>query len=164
MTSTVLTTDRLYSGDWRDLTSGELAALFAAPVIEYLPTGFHARTTEAEQRAFLTLLSQQAEVLALYDQQNSGVGMLVLSGAVDDEIERHLGYLFAQEFWGQGLASELIAGLQDLFLQTGTTLIGRVMQGNAVSAHVLLKAGFQAEESGEETVYSWSGPTNAGGV
>ncbi|PCJ10547.1 MAG: GNAT family N-acetyltransferase [Rhodobacteraceae bacterium] len=157
MNSLRLSTDRLCSGDWRRLGSNDLAALFAPEVVEFLPMGFQGQRTETDQRNFLAELSQQAEVLALFDASGQGVGLLILSHANPGSPERHLGYLLAQHVWGQGLATGLIAALQDLFRCSDVILSGRVMLGNTASARALQQAGFLSEDNGDEVFYRWSG-------
>ncbi|AZV77437.1 N-acetyltransferase [Parasedimentitalea marina] len=157
MTLAGLTAGRLQGGDWRQLSPDDLATLFKPEVVEFLPHGFQGLLTEPDQRAFLTALSSQAEVLALFEETGAGVGLVILSHADPDSTERHLGYLLAQRIWGQGLATGLIAGLQDLYRGTDVTLCGGVMQGNTASARLLQRAGFQGRDTGDEVVYCWSG-------
>ena len=156
MTLTGLTAGCLQGGDWRQLAPDDLAALFTPAVVEFLPSGFQGLTTETDQRDFLTNLSQQAEVLALFEQSGAGVGLVILSHGDSDSTERHLGYLLAQRVWGQGLATGVIAALQDLHRGTVVTLCGGVMQGNTASARLLQRAGFQGRDFGGEVVYCWS--------
>ena len=157
MTLAGLSAGRLHGGDWRQLRRDDLAALFEPEVVEFLPPGFHGLTTVTSQREFLTSLSQQAEVVALFEPSGAGVGLLILSYAEPGNTERHLGYLLAQRVWGQGLATELIAALQDVVHGSNVILCGGVMHGNAASARLLHRAGFQAEDQGDETEYRWSG-------
>ena len=55
----------------------------------------------------------------------------------------HLGYLLGQAAWGQGYASELLAGLMLHVPKTGFRLLGGVGRENPASAHMLRKTGFQ---------------------
>ncbi|KIC31919.1 GNAT family N-acetyltransferase [Leisingera sp. ANG-S5] len=150
-----LKTRRLRAGAWQDLTAAELEGLFAPKVVQWLPAGFQAQGGDQSRRDFLAAVSQQAEVVALRTVSGEGVGLIILSLTEDSSSIRNLGYLFAEAVWGQGLASELIAGLQAHFRGSGVTLSGGVMQENAASARVLQKAGFTPAPAGEETVYSW---------
>lgn len=152
-----LSTARLRGRDWRALCADDLAALFAPNVVEFLPSGFQGLEVEDEQRSFLAELSQQANVLALFDVSDQGVGLLILSHADQNAPERHLGYLFAQDVWGQGLATELISELQAQFRGTNVTLCGGVMQDNTASARLLERAGFLGAETGGEVIYHWTG-------
>jgi len=157
MSLTSLRTARLRGGDWRALCADDLAALFAPDVVKFLPSGFQGLEVEDEQRSFLAELSQQASVLALFDLSGRGVGLLILSHADQNTPERHLGYLFAQHVWGQGLATELIAALQTEFRDTNVTLCGGVMLGNTASARLLERAGFHGADFDGEVIYRWAG-------
>jgi len=152
-----LNTAQLRGGDWRELCADDLAALFAIDVVEFLPTGFHGLDTAEQQQDFLGALSQQADVLALFDVSGQGVGLVILSHANPNSPERHLGYLLAQRVWGQGLATEVIAALQAQFRETNVTLCGGVMQGNTASARLLERAGFHGAEFDGEAIYRWAG-------
>lgn len=157
MTLAGLATGRLRGGDWRQLGRDDLAALFEPEIVEFLPPGFHGLTTEASQRDFLTTLSQQAEVVALFELSGPGVGLVILSHTVPGSVERHLGYLLARRVWGQGLATGVIAALQDLYRGSDVALCGGVMMGNTASARLLRRAGFHGVDRGDEVVYCWSG-------
>ncbi|OBY24432.1 GNAT family N-acetyltransferase [Leisingera sp. JC1] len=150
-----LKTGRLRAAPWQDLTAAELAGLFAPKVVQWLPDGFQAQGSDQSRREFLAAVSQQAEVAALCNAAGEGVGLIILSFPEEGSSIRNLGYLFAESAWGQGLASELIGGLQAHFRGSGVTLSGGVMQENAASARVLQKSGFTPEPAGAETVYSW---------
>ncbi|KIC07776.1 acetyltransferase [Leisingera sp. ANG-M1] len=150
-----LQTSRLRAAPWQGLADAELADLFAPNVVQWLPAGFQSPADEGARRAFLQAVSQQAEVIALRNPAGQGIGLVILSFPEEGGATRNLGYLFAESAWGQGLASELIAGLQAYFRGSGVTLSGGVMQENAASARVLEKAGFTPELAGAETVYSW---------
>lgn len=54
------------------------------------------------------------------------------------------GYLFAEDQWGQGFATELVMGLAGWATDTGVTqLIAGVEPDNAASSGVLIKVGFE---------------------
>lgn len=150
-----LKTKRLRAASWHDLTALELEELFAPKVVQWLPDGFQTAQDHSARQAFLRAVSQQAEVVALQNTAGDGIGLVILSLPEEGSDTRNLGYLFAEAAWGQGLASELIAGLQAHFRGSGVTLSGGVMQENAASARVLQKSGFTPEPAGAETVYSW---------
>lgn len=150
-----LQTSRLRAARWQELTEAELAGLFAPKVVQWLPEGFQAQGSDQARRDFLAAVAQQAEVIGLRAAEGQGIGLLILSHPEDGSKTRNLGYLFAEAAWGQGLASELISGLQAHFSGSGICLSGGVMQENAASARVLEKAGFTPQPAGGETVYSW---------
>ncbi|MDC0657994.1 GNAT family N-acetyltransferase [Leisingera sp. SS27] len=150
-----LTTKRMKAAPWQDLTVAELAGLFAPKVVQWLPDGFQAQGSDQSRREFLAAVSQQAEVAALRSAADEGIGLIILSIPKAGSSIRNLGYLFTESAWGQGLASELIGGLQAHFRGSGVTLSGGVMRENAASARVLQKSGFTPERAAAETVYSW---------
>ncbi|UWQ31713.1 GNAT family N-acetyltransferase [Leisingera sp. M527] len=150
-----LQTKRLSAGRWQDLPEPELADLFAPKVVQWLPAGFQTQDSDQARRDFLAAVSQQADIVALRLAEGKGIGLLILSYPEEGSRTRNLGYLLAEKAWGQGLASELIAGLQAHFGGSAVTLSGGVMQENAASARVLEKAGFTPEAAQGETVYSW---------
>ncbi|MGR3760186.1 GNAT family N-acetyltransferase [Roseobacteraceae bacterium NS-SX3] len=145
---------RLQAVPWQELAAEDLEALFAPEVVRWLPGQFQDLENDTARRAFLNGLARQAEVVALL-AEGQGAGLVILSRPSPDDGTRHLGYLFAEPFWGQGLASEVIAALQAQFRGTGVTLSGGVMPENAASARVLEKAGFEGTASGDETVFIW---------
>lgn len=150
-----LQTSRLRAVRWQDLTAAELAELFAPKVVQWLPEGFQAQNSDQARREFLAAVAQQAEVAGLRKAEGQGIGLLILSYPEDGSKTRNLGYLLAEAAWGQGLASELISGLQAHFGGSGICLSGGVMQENAASARVLEKTGFTPQPAGGETVYRW---------
>jgi RimJ/RimL family protein N-acetyltransferase len=149
-----LQSERLTAARWQDLSAAELAALFAPAVVRWLPGGFQDQADDAARRAFLELLSAEAETVALF-HEGAGAGLLILSRAQPGSPERHIGYLLAEQAWGKGLASELLHAVQDLFRGSGVVLLGGVMDENAASARVLEKAGFTGTRERGETVYRW---------
>lgn len=155
-----LRTARLRAMPWQQLSEAELADLFAPDVVQWLPGGFQGLAGDAPRRAFLAALSNEADVAALQDSTGQGIGLVILSAPQQEAglhggALRSLGYLFAEAAWGQGLATELLGGLQDSLRGSGVTLSGGVMAQNTASARVLEKAGFAAAPAQGETVYRW---------
>ncbi|TRD16621.1 GNAT family N-acetyltransferase [Palleronia caenipelagi] len=77
------------------------------------------------------------------------IGLLLLAEVPDQRSHRpiwHMGYLFAERFWGQGYCTELVRGLVAETRSLGSlTLIGGVPRDNPASAHVVQKAGFRVD-------------------
>ena len=73
----------------------------------------------------------------------------VYIGRVDAEVNRTLeavnfGYYFFHQHWGQGYATEAVAGAtQHLMAQGVHRLVATVTKGNTASARVLQKAGYE---------------------
>ena len=82
---------------------------------------------------------------------------IVLEGqavADGDAIEVRLGYLLAEDAWGQGYASELVEAFVGWCRQHPpiASIVGGVARDNVASARVLTKSGFEQD-----------GASNAGG-
>ncbi len=72
------------------------------------------------------------------------VGLVLLARPGDGTC--HVGYLLAQDRWGQGIGSELLCGLvAALHADAPIRLLGGVANDNPASARVLTKAGFQRD-------------------
>jgi len=100
-------------------------------------------------KAWINARASEAHVLTIrFAGQPNIIGLLILAG---DETTLHLGYLLSEAVWGQGLASELVAGLVRA-LPSGTRLIGGVDPGNPASARVLEKAGFTRDPELSDSV------------
>ena len=67
-------------------------------------------------------------------------GLMFLTPPFNNDI--HIGYLLGRSTWGQGYASELLAGLVSHVPKTGFRLLGGVGRENPASAHILRKTGF----------------------
>lgn len=70
------------------------------------------------------------------------IGLLILAQV--DDTRTHLGYLFDENVWGKGYATELLVGLIWTLRDQSVTmrLIGGVAVTNPASVRVLQKAGF----------------------
>ena len=160
-------TQRLRAVPVATLSAKERSSLLEADVVRWLPAFFHDLGSDADRLALLQTLSQEADVIALANETGQGIGLIILSHAflshsMSGESEegvpvRHLGYLFAQQAWGKGYATEMLAGLQKVFRGQRVRISGGVMQENAASARVLQKAGFRrgAETREGEVTYVW---------
>ncbi len=78
------------------------------------------------------------------------IGLMILvdlSG--DDEFaQMHLGYLLAEQDWGQGYASEMMQGLVAVLGELAPLrVVAGVAHDNPASARVLAKAGFRLDPS-----------------
>ncbi len=150
-------TARLRLRPWRSAGDAALArfleTLLSEPVTRALPASWrgvfpHPRPTEwiaardAEGALFQVLRGERP------------VGLLTLYAAPDDPANLRIGYLFAEEAWGQGLASELVAGLiRWARLQPGLVrLVAGVTPDNPASLRVLAKCGFRADARSERRI------------
>lgn len=144
------------------LDADDRRALLAPEVVRWLPLVFQNLESDKDRLTLLEGLALEAETAALTDEVGQNIGLIFLShpmtdGAADGVPVRHLGYLFAENAWGRGYATEMLSGLQALFRGQRVRISGGVMQENAASARVLLKAGFrEGARNGEgEATYIW---------
>jgi hypothetical protein len=88
---------------------------------------------------------QAAASVSVIQQQDITIGLLFLflPPAAEEGSPIHLGYLLAEQVWGQGLGSELVAGLI-AHLEPGPLcdLQAGVDINNHASARILKKSGF----------------------
>lgn len=91
------------------------------------------------------------------------VGLVILAEmpSEGDDVDVRIGYLVSEQQQGQGIGTELVAGLVDRIrhLPEISTMTGGVAPGNAASIRVLDRAGFQRVEGddigehGDELLY-----------
>jgi len=158
MTLCDLKSARLSAASWEEISEYELTQLFADAVVRWLPPGFQSAKTDTERRHFLWQLSGEAEIIALTDVDGVHIGIVILAHG---DPERHLGYLFAQQAWGRGYATELLRALQDLYATQPVCLIGGVMAQNAASSRALEKTGFERASDGADWTYRWQSPAQS---
>ena len=149
------TTDRLSVRHWqtvladpedRERLEADLSAMLSDKVLEHLPPPLHITdsiTSWVNDRA------GESDVLLIEMKDKNLVGLLILAAIPGDEILTvHIGYLLSEVTWGQGIASELVAGLvAAMDGKRPVRLIGGVDTGNPASARVLQKAGFTVDPS-----------------
>ena len=102
--------------------------------------------------------ARESECFLIEKNSNGTVlGLLILvEGAELQSIPTlHIGYLFAQDAWGRGYATELVAGILEA-AKNGSPVcfIGGVAKTNPASARVLQKLGFGMQDglSTDETI------------
>jgi RimJ/RimL family protein N-acetyltransferase len=88
--------------------------------------------------------------LFLYEQELISAR---LTQASEPFLEVRIGYLLAEQHWGKGLASELIAGLISYYKERGNVscLVGGVELSNIGSIKVLTKNGFELKDTNGDT-------------
>lgn len=135
----------------RVLSVAESAALVASVkdmmtpvVVKYLPPYFHHIHTLAQAEDWLTRMLKESRLCAISDQSQHVVGFLFL---YLESTDVHIGYVFGEPHWGQGYASELIAGLVDAAKQRPEweRLVAGVDKSNLASSRLLTKVGFAIE-------------------
>lgn len=159
-------TERLVVSDWAATLSDEaaraalearLAQMLTPEVLKDLPPSMQIAPDKADIAGWIDARAAESEVsLVINRQSNEILGLFVLVAIRDagDAPVMHLGYLFSEDTWGQGYASELIRGVVAK-ANTGpsSVLMGGVAVDNPASAWVLIKAGFlrDASQSTKET-------------
>ena len=161
-------TARLQVRNWRgSLDDGlrqqqlceEFLPVLTADVLQHLPPPLQLSGQPDEIAKWVQDRAAESNVFTIRtNDRNALVGLLILAEFPADDhgpSSLHLGFLFAQNAWGQGYASELVEGLVQWADNRGTPtqLLGGVEKSNPASARVLQKCGFEkvADMSGEET-------------
>lgn len=123
-------------------------------VVENLPPYFHGITSGEQARAWLERMLLESRLLKIEAKNHELIGFLF--AYVEGEDCTHIGYLLAEDYWGKGLASELIQGLIDEVVKSEpwVKLIGGVDPTNVASAKLLTKMGFvEQPTSGSDVVF-----------
>lgn len=159
-------TARLHAGPWHD---GPAAATLPAVVLHLLtpavtrtlPPAWQCVDDHQQAEQWIAERDGESTVLLVTTADDEPVGLVILgeepaTGDRAGTIDVRLGYLLAPAAWGQGLASELVAGLVAWCrAQPGiASLTGGVARDNPASARVLTKHGFELHDAaGDEDIY-----------
>lgn len=125
----------------RNALIARIPTLLTQDVIAHLPPSFDVSGQDINQ--WIDTQDAESDVY-LIREMTTGIiiGLMFLTPPYNNDI--HVGYLFGRSSWGKGYASELISGLVSHLPElNGFRLLGGVGRQNAVSAHVLRKAGFK---------------------
>lgn len=129
----VITLSEQEAADLRDVLSPEVTA--------FLPPSAQLSAADGDAQRWLDLQrADGAQPLCLYHEGRiCGVFMVHIT----PQDEAMIGYLFAQDMWGQGLASEVLGGALGMLGTIGIrAVMGGVEAANVASARVLEKHGF----------------------
>jgi len=132
---------RLYKADSMELSKA-IKPITTASVMKTLPPSWQTLDSDNSRVAWINEREAESYCLAICKKEsNDLIGVLLLS---PENIDARVGYLIAEEFWGQGFASEIISGLCKLLNETGfaKTITGGVDPTNIPSVKVLTKNGF----------------------
>ena len=148
-------TERLAVRDWMPLLehpaeaarlADALRPILTPPVMRHLPEHVKLPQTAPDIPQWMADRAEQGAVATITDTEARAlVGLLFLSHPEQTPggSERYLGYLFAQDAWGKGYATEAVTGLlAHLDGQGVLRLLAGVTPENTASARVLVKAGF----------------------
>jgi RimJ/RimL family protein N-acetyltransferase len=159
-------TQRLRAVEWHTLEKRRepgfslpavVASLLTESVTAVLPEQWHGPFTQERAASWIAEQDTQSTVLLVVEKpEEIPVGLLVLgeSDGNSERIQLAIGYLLAEEHWGKGLASELVAGLLAWCLTqlAIASLVARVAPENIASRRVLEKNGFRLDEEGTKTL------------
>ncbi|MBY5991180.1 GNAT family N-acetyltransferase [Ferrimonas balearica] len=129
----------------------QIPELLSPRATRHLPSGWQGIHTEDASRSWLSERQAEGQLMAVRLRGTDElVGLLMLSNTtrVQTGLTLHLGYVLAERWWGQGLASELVSGLAEWCQMDGrvSALIGGVVRDHAASVKVLEKSGFEPVE------------------
>ncbi|ELP6741286.1 GNAT family N-acetyltransferase [Vibrio vulnificus] len=121
-------------------------------VVENLPPYFHEIGSGEQARIWLERMLLESRLLQVKIEDNELIGFLF--AYVENDECAHIGYLLAEEYWGRGLASELLEGFihEVEKSESWLKLIGGVDQSNVASAKLLIKLGFIAQPAKDSGV------------
>jgi len=142
-------TERLSVAHWADTIAvpvarhnlaTQLPDLLTPDVIAHLPPFFDLTDQNIDQ--WIDARDAESDIYLIRETgTDTIIGLMFLTPPFNNDI--HLGYLLGQAAWGQGYASELLAGLVLHVPKTGFRLLEGVGRENPASAYVLRKTGFQ---------------------
>ncbi|MCH2088077.1 MAG: GNAT family N-acetyltransferase [Pseudoalteromonas sp.] len=125
-----------------------LPAILTPAVVANLPGYFQGIDSIAAAEKWLANMLNECRLLMLQSQQQEVVGLLFI---YTENHDAHIGYLLAEQYWGQGLAFELLQG----FINLASTqshwhkLIAGVDESNTPSIKLLKKLAFEEQASKE---------------
>ncbi|WP_096087788.1 GNAT family N-acetyltransferase [Agaribacterium haliotis] len=111
-------------------------------VVENLPPYFHKVATSEQAKIWLERMLLESRLFQVQSGSSELIGFLFAH--VENNDTAHIGYLLAEEYWGRGLASELLQGFicEVEKSEPWLKLIAGVDQSNIASANLLKKLGF----------------------
>ena len=126
-----------------------LPTILTPAVVANLPGYFQGVDSIAAAEKWLANMLNECRLLMLLSQQQDVVGLLFI---YTEKLDAHIGYLLAEQYWGQGLAFELLQGFINL---TSTQshwhkLIAGVDESNIPSIKLLKKLAFEEQVSKEK--------------
>lgn len=133
--------------------AAQVPELLTKNVVAELPSYFSHVTNASQAEAWLTRMTTQSELIGVYETNNSSIiGFLFVS--TSDSSTANIGYLFGEDCWGKGYASELLGGFNAFCKaqRRWLKLVAGVSANHSASIRVLLKSGFHEIDSNEEFV------------
>ena len=153
-------TERLSVGGWHSIAfegseraelADVVAGMLTPAVTRSLPGPWSGGYTVDRARGWIRERDDEGAALLVLDRSSRHpVGLVLLfeehvaEGQARGPVDVRLGYLFAEDSWGKGFASELVAGFVGWCRDHEVASIaGGVADDNLASARVLTKNGFQ---------------------
>jgi ribosomal-protein-alanine N-acetyltransferase len=155
-------TGRLRAGPWHSIAYGAgvdlvecVAEMLTESTTVLLPETWHGDFSVDRAVDWIDERDRESPTLLVVDRESGQVvGLVILFESAIDEpsVDVRIGYLFAEAVWGQGLATELVAGLVGWARAHPPirTLTAGVAVTNPASARVLVTNGFERIVAGEE--------------
>ncbi|GGK68094.1 GNAT family N-acetyltransferase [Amphritea balenae] len=151
----------------REVLLNRIPEILTPSVVKHLPGYFHGIDSQEKAQAWLArMLSESRLFLVKYAEDKSVEGKFIEGKSVEDSLigflfavvengrDAHIGYLLSEEYWGKGLANELLQGfiLKSSKTEQWVKLIGGVAPSNIASANLLKKLGFVEQTGGDNSV------------
>lgn len=138
-----------------------LPAILTPAVVANLPGYFQGIDSIAAAEKWLANMLNECFLLMVQSQHQEIVGLLFI---YTENHDAHIGYLLAEQYWGQGLAFELLQGFINL---AGTQsqwhkLIAGVDESNTPSIKLLKKLAFEEQASKENGMLFYEFNLNQG--
>jgi RimJ/RimL family protein N-acetyltransferase len=149
--------------EWHSISSDEFAekelagvivGILTEPVTRSLPVSWQGVYSVERTREWIKERDNEGTTLIIIEKSRRKAAGLMILFETDDEnvmggIEIRLGYLLSEQFWGKGLASELIEGFVRWCRSKSeiSAIVGGVALDNPVSKRVLVKNGFRLSNS-----------------
>lgn len=143
--------ETLDDDDQRRALVDDLKGVLTPAVLQHLPKSLQISDGQTAMDDWIAERALESDVNLVRDCTNDRVlGLLILAEFTESEVSTrvHLGYLFSENAWGKGYATELISGLVTWYKNEGQSvqLLGGVETDNVASARALQKNGFELVE------------------
>jgi len=138
-----------------------LPTILTPAVVANLPGYFQGIDSIAAAEKWLANMLNECRLLMLQSEHQEVVGLLFI---YTENHDAHIGYLLAEQYWGQGLAFELLQG----FINLADTqphwhkLIAGVDESNTPSIKLLKKLAFEEQASKENGMFFYEFNLNQG--
>ncbi|RJF36678.1 GNAT family N-acetyltransferase [Pseudoalteromonas gelatinilytica] len=125
-----------------------LPTILTPAVVANLPGYFQGIDSVSAAEKWLANMLNECRLLMLQSKQQEVVGLLFI---YSEKHDAHIGYLLAEEYWGQGLAFELLQGFINLARASSQLhkLIAGVDESNTPSINLLKKLAFEEQATKE---------------